>query len=161
MTDTPPPPGSYAWQVSKRTGEQDRVADSRSQKESGWARWLTFAAVIMGMVAVFQIVNGLTAIFRSGTYVVGEDRLAVEVDYTVWGWVHLVLGLVAGAAAFALVAGQMWARVVGIVMAVASAVTNLAFIPAYPVGSTLVIVLDVLVIYAIAVHGGELKDAGY
>jgi len=115
----------------------------------------------MGMVAVFQIVNGLTAIFRSGTYVVGEDRLAVEVDYTVWGWVHVVLGLVAGAAALALLAGQMWARVVGIVMAVASAVTNLAFIPAYPVGSTLVIVLDVVVIYAIAVHGGEPKDIGY
>ena len=50
---------------------------------------------------------------------------------------------------------------VGIVMAVASAVTNLAFIPAYPVGSTLVIVLDVVVIYAIAVHGGEPKDIGY
>src|SRR5215204_7675447 len=116
---------------------------------------------MMMLVGVFQTVNGMTAIFRSGTYVVGEDRLAVEVDYTVWGWVHLVLGLVAGAAAFALVAGQMWARVVGIVMAVASAVTNLAFIPAYPVGSTLMIVLDVLVIYAISVHGGELRDAGY
>jgi hypothetical protein len=43
-------------------------------------------------------------------------------------------------------------------MAVASAVTNLAFVPAYPVGSTLVILLDVLVVYAIAVHGGQLKD---
>ena len=92
---------------------------------------------------------------------VGEDRLVVDVDYTVWGWVYVVLGLIAGVAAFALLAGQMWARVVGIVMAVASAVTNLAFIPAYPVGSILVIVLDVLVIYAIAVHGGELKDTGY
>jgi hypothetical protein len=161
VTDTPPPPASYAWQVSKRTSDGDRVADSRLQKQSGWAGWLTFAAVMMGMVAVFQIVDGLTALFRSGTYVVGEDRLAVEVDYTAWGWIHLILGLVAGAAALALIAGQMWARVVGIVMAVVSAVTNLAFIPAYPVGSTLVIVLDVVVIYAIAVHGGELKDIGY
>jgi hypothetical protein len=46
------------------------------------------------------------------TYVVGENRLAVDVDYTVWGWVHLVLGLVAGAAAFGLLAGQTWARAV-------------------------------------------------
>jgi hypothetical protein len=115
----------------------------------------------MGVVAVFQIANGLTAIFRSGTYVVGEDRLAVEVDYTVWGWVHLVLGLVAGAAALGLLAGQTWARAIGIAMAVASAVTNLAFIAAYPVGATIVIALDVLIIYAIAVHGGELKNGGY
>ena len=50
---------------------------------------------------------------------------------------------------------------IGIIMAVASAVTNLAFIRAYPVGCTLVIAIDVLVIYAIAVHGGELKDSGY
>jgi hypothetical protein len=131
------------------------------QKESGWTGWLTFAAVMMGMVAVFQIVDGLTAIFRSGTYVVGEDRLAVDVDYTVWGWVHILLGLVAVAAAFGLLVGRTWARAVGLLMAVASMLTNLAFIAAYPVGSTLVIVLDVVVIYAIAVHGGELKDAGY
>lgn len=161
MTHRPPPPGSYAGQTSGQLRDGERVADSRTRKESGWAGWLTFAAVMMGMVAVFQIVDGLTAIFRSGTYVVGEDRLVVDVDYTVWGWVYVVLGLIAGVAAFGLLAGQMWARVVGIVMAVASAVTNLAFIPAYPVGSTLVIVLDVLVIYAIAVHGGELKDTGY
>jgi hypothetical protein len=51
--------------------------------------------------------------------------------------------------------------VVGIAMAVLSAVVNLAFIPATPFGSTLVITLDVVVIYAIAVHGGELKDRGY
>ena len=134
---------------------------SRPQEKSGWTSWLAFTAALMVIVAVFQIANGLTAFFRSGTYVVGENRLAVDVDYTVWGWVHLVLGLVAGAAAFGLLAGQTWARVVGIIMAVASAVTNLAFIRAYPVGGTLVILLDVLVIYAIAVHGGELKDSGY
>lgn len=157
MTDTPPPPGSYAWQASRRTGQDDRVADSGS----GWTGWLSFTAALMGVVAVFQIANGLTAIFRSGTYVVGEDRLAVEVDYTVWGWVHLVLGLVAGAAALGLLAGQTWARAIGIAMAVASAVTNLAFIAAYPVGATIVIALDVLIIYAIAVHGGELKDNAY
>ena len=38
-----------------------------------------------------------------------------------------------------------------------SAIVNLAFITASPVWSTLVIALDVIVIYAIVVHGGELK----
>jgi hypothetical protein len=93
--------------------------------------------------------------------VVGANELVVDVNYTAWGWVHLVLGLITIAAGFGLLAGQMWARVVGIAMAVLSAVVNLAFIPATPFGSTLVITLDVVVIYAIAVHGGELKDRGY
>ncbi len=39
-----------------------------------------------------------------------------------------------------------------------SAVLNLAFIPAYPVWSTVVIAVDVIVIYAIVVHGRELKS---
>lgn len=161
MTDTPPPPGSYARQASTPTRHDGRVAGSTTRKESGWTGWVTFASIMVGIVGVFQIANGLTAIFRSGTYVVGTERLVVDVDYTVWGWVHLILGLVAIAAAGGLLLGQTWARVMAIIMAVASAVTNLAFIPAYPVGSSIVIVLDVFIIYVIAVHGGELKDAGY
>jgi hypothetical protein len=35
---------------------------------------------------------------------------------------------------------------------------NLAFIAAYPVWSTIIILLDVVVIFAIVVHGRELKD---
>jgi hypothetical protein len=38
-----------------------------------------------------------------------------------------------------------------------SAVVNLAFISAYPIWSTIMIALDVLVIFAIIVHGRELK----
>ena len=159
MTDTPPPPGSYAWDVSRQTLGEDGV-EATAQRKSGWTGWLTFAALMMMLVGVFQTVNGMTAIFRSGTYVVGEDRLTVDVDYTVWGWVHILLGLVVTAAGLCLLAGQTWARVVGIVMAVVNAVVNLSFIPAYPVGSVVVIALDVFIVYAIAVHGGELEDVG-
>ena len=159
MTDTPPPPASYSWEVSRQARGRDRVAASRRQRESRWTGWVTFGAVMMILAGAWQGVSGLTAIFRSGTYVVGEDRLAVEVDYQVWGWVHILLGVLAVAAGLGLLAGQLWARAVGVVMAVASAITNIAFIPAYPVGSSLIIVLDVLVIYAICVHGRELEDS--
>jgi uncharacterized protein (DUF983 family) len=53
--------------------------------------------------------------------------------------------------------GQMWARVVGILVAVASAIVNIAFLAAYPVWSTIIITIDVLVIYALTVHGRETK----
>jgi hypothetical protein len=49
----------------------------------------------------------------------------------------------------------MWARVLGIVIAVVSALVNIAFLSAYPLWSTIIIALDVLVIYALAVHGRE------
>ena len=126
---------------------------------SGWVGWILFAAMMMVVVGLFQVVVGLTAVFDSGYYLVGQEGLVVEVDYTAWGWVHVALGAVAIAAAVGLLAGQMWARVVGIAMALVSSVVNLAFIPAYPVWSVMVITLDVLVIYAIAVHGREMKAA--
>jgi hypothetical protein len=80
------------------------------------------------------------------------------VDYNVWGWVHLILGILAVATGFGLLAGNTAARVVGIVLAVVSAIVNLAFIAAYPVWSTIVIGVDIIVIYAIVVHGRELKS---
>ena len=56
-----------------------------------------------------------------------------------------------------LMAGNMVARIVGVIVAVISATLNLLFIGAYPVWSTIIIAVDVIVIYAIVVHGRELK----
>jgi hypothetical protein len=40
-------------------------------------------------------------------------------------------------------------------------VVNFAFIPAYPVWSLLIITVDILVIYALIAHGGELRKDRY
>ena len=60
-------------------------------------------------------------------------------------------------AGFGILAGAMWGRVLGITVAVISAIINLAFIVAFPVWGVIIIALDVLMIYALAVHGGEMK----
>jgi hypothetical protein len=125
---------------------------------SGWVGWVVFGAMMMLMVGSFQAIVGLTALFQSEYYVVSESGLLLNVDFTAWGWTHLILGAVAVAAGAGLLAGQMWARVVGIAMALVSAVVNLAFIAAYPLWSMLIIALDVLVIYAVAMHGGDLRS---
>ena len=56
-----------------------------------------------------------------------------------------------------LLAGQMWARVVAVIVAMLSAVANIAFLPAYPIWSAILITVDVLVIWAVTVHGSEIK----
>jgi hypothetical protein len=53
--------------------------------------------------------------------------------------------------------GRTWARVVGIVLAAVSAIVNIGFIYASPVWAVIVITLDVIVIYALAVHGREVR----
>jgi hypothetical protein len=53
--------------------------------------------------------------------------------------------------------GAMWARVAGIAVAMISAIVNLAFLAAFPLWALTMITLDVIIIYAITAHGGELK----
>jgi hypothetical protein len=79
-------------------------------------------------------------------------------DYTQWGWTHLLFGILVIAAAFALFAGRMWGRVTAIILATLSAILNFGFIQAYPVWSLLIIALDVMIIYSVAKHGGELAE---
>ena len=124
---------------------------------SGWVGWAYFAGIMMAVLGFFQVIIGLTALFKDSYYVVLPNSI-VNVDFTVWGWAHLALGLLVLCAGFALLAGQVWGRVVGVILAMVSAVANLLFLPAYPIWSTIVIVVDVLVIYALVVHGSELEE---
>lgn len=129
-----------------------------SRPSGGWAGGIVFASTLLIVLGAFQVILGLTALFRSGYYVVTESGMVLNINYNVWGWLHFALGVLAVAAGLGLMKGQMWARAVGIALAVGSAIVNLAFIPAYPVWSIIVIALDVVIIYAIAVHGRDVVE---
>ncbi|MBN9110749.1 MAG: hypothetical protein J0I34_18460 [Pseudonocardia sp.] len=109
-----------------------------------------FAGATLFVVGVFQAIEGLIALLRSSYYVVGSDQLVVQVGYPVWGWVHLVLGVLLVAVGVGVLAGNAAARVTGIVLAALSAIVNLAFIAAYPVWAIIVIAIDIVIIYALA-----------
>ena len=125
---------------------------------TGWVGWLIFAAILMILLGAFHAIQGLISLFNSEYYLVGPHGLSVHLDYTTWGWVHLIAGLVVLVAGLGVLAGQTWARIIGILLAVLSALTNFAFIAAYPLWSCILIALDVLIIYALAVHGRELRS---
>jgi hypothetical protein len=128
----------------------------RRSGSTAWAGMALFGGVMMVLVGGFHILQGFAAIVRDEYYLVTRDGLLITMDYTAWGWTHLLLGLVAVATGFGVMLAQRWARVAGIVIAVISAVANIAFLSAYPLWSTMVIAFDVLVIYALAAHGREL-----
>jgi hypothetical protein len=131
--------------------------DDDYEPPTGWVGWILFAFVIMLIVGSFQAIMGFVSLFKPGFYLVDRNGLPVPVDYTVWGAVHLVLGGLTFAAALGLLIGQTWARVVAVILAVVVAIVNLGFIDAYPFWITTLIVLDVFIIYALVVHGREMK----
>jgi hypothetical protein len=130
----------------------------RDQPEAdNWLGWIGFAGIMMIMVGIFAVIEGLAGIFRDQVFVVSSKGLLVTADYTAWGWTHLILGVLVIASGLGVMSGRVVARMVGIFLALVSATVNLAFLSAYPIWSTIIITLDVIVIYALAVHGGQAR----
>jgi hypothetical protein len=124
-----------------------------------WVGWIAFAGVMMMLLGSFHAIQGLVGIFQDDYFLAPSSQLVVHVDYSTWGWVQLIAGIVVAAAGGALLAGQMWARIIAVMVVFVSALLNIAFLSAYPIWSTMMIVIDVLVIWAVMVHGRELSDA--
>lgn len=123
---------------------------------TGWIGWIWFASIMIIMVGVFNVINGLVAIFNRGFLAQIGGRVLVF-NITGWGWVHLLIGILLIVTGTALSAGQTWARMVGIVLVVLNAIAHMLSLPAYPLWSLLVIAIDIFVLYALIVHGEEAK----
>ncbi|MFZ1302167.1 MAG: hypothetical protein WAQ27_06380 [Candidatus Microsaccharimonas sp.] len=130
------------------------MAKNDSNQVTGWVGWVYFASFMLLITGVFQIIMGFTALLNDEFYVIGNNTL-LAFDVTTWGWIHLLLGLLMVVVGASLFAGRMWARVTAIVLASFNFVAQFAFISVYPWWSIIAMTLDVLVIYALTVHGDE------
>ena len=125
---------------------------------SGWVGWAVFAGFMMMITGLFQAIAGLTGLLKHNWYVVSTADKLLVFNYQTWGWIDLLVGLFILLAGVSVLHGSVWARVVGVLLASVSAVAALASINLYPIWSVIIITIDVLVIYALTVHGGELKE---
>jgi hypothetical protein len=133
--------------------------DLSPSRTSSWAGWILFAAVAMVVSGIFDIIWGIVGIVRDEVFISGPKGNVVDLDYTTWGWINLILGIVLVVAGIALFTGSIVAMILAVVLAVLSAVENLLVIGAYPLWSVIVIGIDLIVIYAICVHGAEFQNA--
>ncbi len=118
--------------------------------KQAWAMGgMMFGAAMLLMLGLWQVFLGIAAIAKGEFFVVAPNYI-YTFNIGTWGWIHLLLGVVAVIAGIGLFSGQTWARAVGIVLAVLSAIANFFFMPYYPVWSIVIIALDVFVIWALA-----------
>jgi hypothetical protein len=126
---------------------------------SGWAVGFSwFAGAIMVLIGGFHALMGLAVLIDDG-FVRDTRDYAYDLDPTGYGWIHLILGIVLVLVGFGIFSGAVWARTVGIILAMLSAFVNFFFIPSYPVWSVLIIALDIAVIWALATTGPDVEDA--
>jgi hypothetical protein len=109
---------------------------------------------MMMLIGAYNLLQGLAAIFSDDYFQVGEDDLLVF-DFTAWGWIMLIWGIVLLLAGFGLVTGKPWARWTGLAVVGLNAVAQAAFLSAFPLWSILVVGLCVLVIFALAARWDE------
>ncbi|KQO93797.1 DUF7144 family membrane protein [Leifsonia sp. Leaf264] len=124
-------------------------------RTSGWAGWIGFAAVITLLNGTFSVLQGFFALIGSNSYSAVVDGSLLVLDLTGWGWWNLVVGILLIAAGVSILNGALWARIVVAIVAGISAVGQLLLVPAEPWWSLIVIALDVVIIYAVTVHGRE------
>ena len=129
-----------------------------SAERTGWTGWVVFAGVILVTNGFFNILQGLMAVIGPDTYyaTAGGNLWLLDVDG--WGWWNIILGALTVLVGAALLAGQTWARVIAVILAIFSALTQMVLLPAQPLWALIVIAIDVLVIYAVTVHGREMRD---
>jgi hypothetical protein len=137
--------------------ERPAGADTPAPAASGWVGMVVFAGVMLLTLGAFQVTEGLVALYDEKFYLVTSDGLLLQMDYQVWGWVHLILGLFAVAAGIGVLLGWLWARIIGVLIAFLGTLLHFMFLAASPVWCSILIAMDILVIYALCAHGGEIR----
>ena len=119
---------------------------------------LTFAAVMMFVVAGFEALAALLAFAGTGWWVTEAGNL-VYANLVLWGILDSIIALIALYAGIDLLRGDAFGRGMAYVFAVVGAIRWLFVIPAAPVLAVVVIALCVMVIYALATHSDYSRAA--
>ena len=120
----------------------------RSTKRTRADMAAQFAAVLLVVVASFEVLQGISAIADDELLVAGSDY-AYNLDSTARGWVHVTIGVLLLAVAVGILARRSWAQVTGMIVAGSSMLANFAFLPIYPFWSLTVIAFNVVIVWAL------------
>ena len=115
------------------------------------------AAILLMLGGFFHTITGMTALAGEEVLVVTRNYV-FEMSATTWGWIHILAGALMVVSALALFSAKVWARTVGVIVAMVSLVANFAWLPYYPVASVVIIVIDVIVIWSLTVHGSDILE---
>jgi hypothetical protein len=160
--------GSYAEGTPPQAAGAHRQTAAYSEPEypQGYDSGGGAATGFTALAATLMVLSGLWSFFVGITGVLSQAFYLRVPNFTfsysvhAWGWTHLVIGAIVFAAGVCLFLGMLWARIVGVVLAVISGIANFLFLPHYPIWSIIVIALDVIIIWALTV-GSSRRRATY
>ena len=147
------PQRSTGYQEGYREGHRETAeygpAEDRSMAAMGGFVLASALMVLSGLVTAFVGITGIV----SGSFFAAVPNFTFYYSVFGRGITDLVIGAVICAAGVCLLLGMVWARVVGVALAVISGVANFLFLPYYPLWSIVVIAIDIFIIWALTTGG--------
>ena len=124
---------------------------------SGWTGWVVFAAFIMMLSGTLTAISGFIAVINHNWTTFNNNGAPYGTVYW-WGWWSMLVGVAVVAIGVALLRGSVFARTVAVLVAAGSLISSFISLNIAPLWSLTVITIDLLVIWAVIVHGKEMKD---
>ncbi|MFH8655782.1 DUF7144 family membrane protein [Streptomyces afghaniensis] len=109
---------------------------------------MVFGAVMLMIAGILGILRGIAAIAEDDVFL-STPNYVFEFDLTGWGWVHLILGVVAVIVSMGLFQASTWARVAGVGIAGLVIIANFLSLPSYPVWSVVMIAMSGFIVWAL------------
>ncbi len=139
--------------TTESTSSRTWRGTSEGYVDSGGAGWVLFAGTMLVLLAAMNAIYGIAAVSNS-TFFVGGAKFVFS-GLNTWGWILIVIAavqLVTGIGVWFQWTGVRW---IGVAIAGLNAIAQLLAMPAYPLWSLCLFMIDVLVIYGLVVHGAR------
>jgi len=125
--------------------------DDRSNGEG----WLVFAGIVLMVAGTMRFFDAIWAWTYNGPLPSNLQDALLGRSLTTYGWVWLFISIILFGSGLAVMVRSQFARWIGIIAGAIGAVSAIWWIPYYPVWSLVYILVGMLVIYALAAHGGR------
>jgi hypothetical protein len=138
------------WEAAMTSATMGRARAANRGEGYGM---VVFAAVLLGMLGLFNIIDGIAAIARSHIFIANAHY--VIGDLRVWGWVALILGVAQALASIGVLAGNQVARWFGVAVIGLNTINQMFFLPGYPFWSLMIIAVDVVALWGLCAYGSR------
>jgi hypothetical protein len=120
--------------------------------------WVTFAAVMAGIVGVFNLLTGIAAISEDDqTEALHEVLFGVNI--TAWGWFWLIIGVLQIVTAWLIYQRSTVGQTLGLIWAFIVAALSVFMIFVAPIWALVVMALSVTIIWALTAFPEDFDEA--
>lgn len=113
-----------------------------------------FAGVLIIVNGILDGLVGITGLANHGVFR-NPNHYTFGFNVTGWAWIHLIGGVLLVLVGLGVLAGAVWARAVGVVLAGLSVVVNFLWLPYHPFWGLIGIAIGIFVIWALCTYRDE------